>query len=127
MHIEAGVESEFFAKVFNRYADKYNMPATIGPKKAKSLKKIPKKQDDPKVSHRRRTRSPRKGRDRQVMASFVKRLRSLFAMLKTSRFLKTLIMKPTRQAHPKKRYQEQGIVRKTLTTMFIAPMLLILV
>jgi hypothetical protein len=103
------------------------MPVSVRSKEAKNLKKNTKKQDDPKPSRQRRTRSPRNGRGRLGIAPIVKRLRSLFAMITAYWFLKTVIKKPTRQARPKKRNQEKGVVKKSLTTLLIAPMLLILV
>ena len=93
----------------------------------KPRKKSLKDQDGPQASRRRRTRSPRNGRDRIGLAPIIKRLRSLFAKMKTNWFLKSLIKKPTRKGRTTGRFQGKDIVKKPLSTVLIAPMLLILV
>jgi hypothetical protein len=103
------------------------MTVTAGFKEAKTRKKSLKNQDGPQASSRRRTRSPQKGHDRHGIASIVKRLRSLFATIKTDWLLKSVIKKPTRQARSNNRYQGKSRVNKPLTTLLIAPMLLIFV
>lgn len=118
---------EPLAIVLVRYADKSSMLRTVGSKEAKTRKKRLKNQDGPQVARNRYTRSPQKGRDRHGIAHVVKRLRSLFAIMKTNGFFKNVIKKPTRKARPAHQYQEKGIVKKPLTTIVMAAMLLILV
>jgi hypothetical protein len=102
------------------------MPVPAGFKRVKNLKKRRKNEEKPQVA-RRQTRASQRGRDRHSIAYVVKRLRSFPAMLKTIRLLKNVIKKPNRQARPKQRYHWKGIIKKPLTSILMAVMLLSLV
>ncbi|HUL01202.1 MAG TPA: hypothetical protein VLX29_10160 [Nitrospirota bacterium] len=91
----------------------------------KTQTKRHKKEDDPQVA-RRHTRSRQKKRNRHSIAHFVKSLHSLFMLMKTSWLWKNVIKKPASRARPKNRYQDKGFIKKPLTTILAAAMLLIL-
>jgi hypothetical protein len=102
------------------------MRTTIGSKEVKRPKKRLKKQDDPQPSRHRHTRSPRKGANRYGIASVINHLYRLLDMM-TTWFFKRVAKKSTRQARSKNRYQLKGLLKKPLSTMLMAPMLLVLV